>query len=466
MPDNDLYDSSLTSLGVRGARTLATVTKTAPQMRGQTSRWLLRMLPWVQVSGGVYRVNRVRSVRIEAGRVAFGGSSSEPTLTGAALRALPMFREYTDETVLDALAGLFQIAQRDTNENLTVAGEAFDQLILLAHGKIQQLGVGEYGDAVELGVLGPGDYVGDRVKADPSETWSITARCLTPVVYMTISQTDLATAVADNPSLADHITTYTNALDTPQNSDGEPLIDISAGHTGEPTLPSTFVEYDIRPREYELSVAQTILRIHSRVADLYNDPMNQTEQQLRLTIEALRERQEDELVNHAEFGLLHNVDVPQRLYATPGGPSPDDFDRLLDRVWKDPGLFLAHPRTIAAFGQECTRRGIYPTPVEVLGREVPSWRGVPIFPCNKIPVSATRTSSVLLLRTGEANRGVVGLHQVGIPDEVEPSLSVRFMGIDDKAVISYLITAYYSAAVLVPDAIALLEDVQLGVQQT
>ena len=49
-----------------------------------------------------------------------------------------------------------------------------------------------------------------------------------------------------------------------------------AGHDGEPTLPGTFVDYELAPREYELSVAQTVLRVHSRVADLYNQPMDQT----------------------------------------------------------------------------------------------------------------------------------------------------------------------------------------------
>ncbi len=46
------------SLGTAAARQLATTTKSAPQMQGISSRWLLKLLPWVQVSGGVYRVNR------------------------------------------------------------------------------------------------------------------------------------------------------------------------------------------------------------------------------------------------------------------------------------------------------------------------------------------------------------------------------------------------------------------------
>lgn len=66
------------------------------------------------------------------------------------------------------------------------------------------------------------------------------------------------------------------------------------------------------------------------------------------------------------------------------------------------------------------------------------------------------------MRVGEQNQGVVGLHQTGLPDEVEPGLSVRFMGINEKAIISYLVSAYFSAAVLVPDALAVLEKVEIG----
>ncbi|TGA83424.1 Crp/Fnr family transcriptional regulator, partial [Streptomyces palmae] len=145
-----------------------------------------------------------------------------------------------------------------------------------------------------------------------------------------------------------------------------------------------------------------------------------------------------------------------------GPPTPDDLDELLATVWKDPGLILAHPRAIAAIGRELNSRGLSPQSVEVGGHAVPAWRGVPIFPCNKIPVSDRGTSSLLVLRTGEENQGVVGLHRTGIPDEYQPSLSVRFMGISEKAIISYLVSAYYSAAVLVPDALGILEDVEVG----
>jgi hypothetical protein len=205
-----------------------------------------------------------------------------------------------------------------------------------------------------------------------------------------------------------------------------------------------------------------VLRVHTRVADLYNDPMNQVEQQLRLTIEELRERQEDEMINNREIGLLHNADFRQRLHTRGGPPTPDDLDELLAIVWKEPKFFLAHPRAIAAFGRECTRRGVYPQSIDMLGQKAPAWRGVPIFPCNKIPITETRTSSILVMRTGEEDQGVIGLHQTGIPDEYQPSLNVRFMGIDEKGIISYLVSAYYSVAVLVPDALGILENVEIG----
>ncbi len=93
-----------------------------------------------------------------------------------------------------------------------------------------------------------------------------------------------------------------------------------------------------------------MLRVHSRVADLYNQPMDQIEQQLRLTIEALRERQEHELINNRDFGLLHNADFKQRIHTRTGPPTPDDLDELLCRRRKS-RFFLAHPRAIAAFGR-------------------------------------------------------------------------------------------------------------------
>jgi hypothetical protein len=287
---------------------------------------------------------------------------------------------------------------------------------------------------------------------------------VTAGTVLSLSQTAFEELMAQYPSLRAHVDEFKARQQKKQDNTGQAAIELSAGHKGEPVLPGTFVDYETHPREYELSVAQTVLQIHTRVADLFNEPMNQTQEQLRLTVEALKETKEHELINNREFGLLHNADLKHRIHTRSGPPTPDDMDDLLATVWKDPSFFLAHPRTIAAFGQECNKVGVYPTPIDVGGTKVPSWRGVPIFPCNKIPISETRTTSILCMRVGEKNQGVIGLHHAGIPDEIEPSLSVRFMGINEKAVINYLVSLYYSAAVQIPDALGILESVEIGRQ--
>ncbi|MDX3430905.1 family 2B encapsulin nanocompartment shell protein [Streptomyces sp. NBC_01693] len=449
------------SLGTAAARNLATTTKSAPQMQEITSRWLLRMLPWVQVQGGTYRVNRRLSYSVGDGRVTFVQTGDRVTVIPAELGELPALRDFGDEEVLAELAR--RCEQRDVaaGEVLAASGEAADRVHLLAHGKIEKIGAGLYGDETVLGVLADGAYFGDHVLLDGDATWEYTARAVTACTLLTLRRSDVLNLAARADSLRDHLAGLLAIPHQRTNRYGEAEIDLSAGHVGESVVPHTFVDYESSPREYELSVAQTVLKVHSRVADLYNQPMNQTEQQLRLTVEALRERQEHELINNREFGLLNNCDYGQRLQPHDGAPGPDDMDELLSRR-RGSKLFLAHPRAIAAFGRECNKRGLVPESIEVGGHHVPAWRGVPIFPCNKIPVTDARTTSIICMRTGEADQGVVGLQQSGIPDEIEPSLSVRFMGIDEQAIISYLVTAYYSAAVLVPDALGVLENVEVS----
>ncbi|MER7504687.1 family 2B encapsulin nanocompartment shell protein [Nonomuraea pusilla] len=449
------------SLSTEAARQLATTTKTPPQMQEITSRWLLRLLPWVQCAGGVFRVNRRLTYTLGDGRITFTATGSDVRVIPAELTELPMLRGFDDMEVLEALAGRFSRREAEPGEDIVTEDNPVDRLVLIVHGRVTRVGRGAYGDEQNLGVLADGDYLGEQALVDGGR-FAFTAKAKTSCTLLTLSRQDFQQVADQAPGLREHLDRWRASGSHATNDHGEAAIEVSSGHTGEPTLPGTFVDYELSPREYELSVAQTILRVHSRVSDLYNQPMSQLDQQLRLTVEALRERQEHELVNNREFGLLHNADFGQRIRTRSGPPTPDDMDDLLATVWKDPAFFLAHPQAIAAFGRECTRRGVYPQHSEVNGHRVPAWRGVPIFPCNKIPVSRARTSSIMLMRVGQENQGVVGLHQTGIPDEYQPSLSVRFMNINEKAVISYLVSAYYSAAVLVPDALGVLEDVEIG----
>ena len=226
-------------------------------------------------------------------------------------------------------------------------------------------------------------------------------------------------------------------------------------------LPRTFVDYDAQPREFFLNAVSTILDVHTRISDLYSSPHDQIKEQLRLTIETIKENQESELINNPDYGLLSQVTEAQRIFPLTGAPTPDDLDELLTKVWKEPAFFLAHPLAIAAFGREATRRGTPPPTISLFGSQFITWRGIPLIPRDKVPV-ADGKSKILLIRVGDKRQGVVGLFQPGLPGEQSPGLSVRFMGINDQAISSYLISLYCSLAVLTPDALAVLDDVEIG----
>jgi Phage capsid-like protein len=243
---------------------------------------------------------------------------------------------------------------------------------------------------------------------------------------------------------------------------GEGGIGIQCSPSDGDELPTAFVDYEEQPREYTLSTVSTTLEVQTRISDLYRSPMDQVREQLAVLIEMVKERQERELINNENYGLLTNAAKSMRISTRKGAPTPDDLDELITKVWKEPAFFLAHPRSIAAFGRECTRRGVPPATVTLFGSPFITWRGIPIIPTDKLLVNDAGTSNILLLRTGEKKRGVVGLFQPGIPGEVSPSLSVRLMGINQRGAAAYLVSLYCSAAVLTDDALGVLENVNVG----
>jgi hypothetical protein len=236
---------------------------------------------------------------------------------------------------------------------------------------------------------------------------------------------------------------------------------VACAKRDESELPQTFVDYEDAPREYFLNAVSTVLDVHTRVSDLYSSPHDQIKEQLRLTIETIKERQESELINNPDYGLLASVAPDQIIYPLTGAPTPDDLDELLTKVWKEPAFFLTHPLAIAAFGRECTRRGVPPPTVSLFGSQFLTWRGVPLIPSDKVPVADGKTK-IILVRVGDKRQGVVGVFQPGLAGEQSPGLSVRFMGINRSAIASYLISLYCSLVVQTDDALAVLEDVEIG----
>ncbi len=252
--------------------------------------------------------------------------------------------------------------------------------------------------------------------------------------------------------------------------EGETPLDVLCSQTKKSDIiPEGYIEYETEPREYRLNSISTIINVNTAIEDVYSAPYDQVQEQLGLAIESLRERQESQLINNDDYGLLKNVADSQRISTRNGAPTPDDLDELISKVWKEPSFFLAHPRAIAAFERECTRRGVPPVVANIGGGTFLTWRGIPVIPTDKLlvdglknPAAENGKTNILLIRTGEAKRGVIGLYQAGMKNEHSRGLSVRFRGIDDKGVASYLLSLYCSAAILADDAIAVLEDVEVG----
>ncbi|MDR1939690.1 MAG: hypothetical protein LBQ40_02720 [Clostridiales bacterium] len=247
-------------------------------------------------------------------------------------------------------------------------------------------------------------------------------------------------------------------------------LDIFEERRGKSTaVPSGYIDYERNPREYRLECVSTIVNVDTRVGDIYGSPYNQAGEQLNLAMEILRERQEYKLINDDGYGLLKNAAPSMRISPIKNAPAPDDLDELLSMVWKSPSFFAAHPRAISAFLRECTRRGVPPVTADIDGAALVLWRGIPIIPCDKLLVDGRRIpdkkggkTNILLIRSGEERRGAIGLYQAGLHAEESRGLSVRYRGVDDDGVASYLLSLYCSAAILADDAVAVLENAEVG----
>lgn len=251
--------------------------------------------------------------------------------------------------------------------------------------------------------------------------------------------------------------------------EGEASLDVLCSQVNSDDIPEGFIDYEPHPREYVLTSVSSIVKIGTRVSDLYSKPYDQIKEQLRLGMESIKEKQESLIINSDDYGLLKNIDDTQKVQSRTGYPTPDDLDEMIVKVWKEPSFFLAHPAAIAAFGRECTRRGVPPVVVNLYGSPFITWRGIPIIPTDKLLVDGLKKpkdkggkTNILLIRSGEKKQGVIGLYQAGLPGEQSMGLSVRFMGIDNHGIGLYLLSIYCSAAILTEDAIAVLENVDIG----
>lgn len=167
---------SPTSLGKAAARNLATTTKSQPQMQGISSRWVLKVLPWVEVAGGTYRVNRRLSYSVGDGTLSFTNEGDDVRVIPQSLAELPMLQGFTDAGVLEGLAAGAEQVEFSAGDTIVEAGAAADKVFLIAHGKANKVGAGKYGTPTLLGSVRSGGHFGAQVLVEAERRGSSPSR--------------------------------------------------------------------------------------------------------------------------------------------------------------------------------------------------------------------------------------------------------------------------------------------------
>ena len=326
MADSNLQRSVTTAT----ARKLATTTKTAPQMGSITPRLLLKLLPWVQVSGGTYRVNRTKVELKKTDRLNIEYLNGVPSFTAKSLKQIPLFSAFDDE-IVTRLASSFETVEVSLGNLFVKEGKDKQKFFIVASGQAEVINKGSHGEELRIALLGDGEFFGEAdLLNDAASTVSV--RAVTPSVFLSLKLSELEKFIKEVP---DFRQTFQKAVDkqlrlkATVNDHGEKHIDLVSGHEEDNIIPETYIDYEENPTEYSLNTLQTVVRVHTRVSDLYNNPYNQLEEQLRLSIESIKERQEWELINNNQFGLLASVSPAHRITTRYGAPTPDDLDELL-----------------------------------------------------------------------------------------------------------------------------------------
>src|SRR5690242_5435282 len=150
------------SVSATAARNLATATVTSVQNAANTPRWLLRLLPFVDVAGGVYRVNRRAVVLARPGRIDLVAEDKGDgkVIRPASLRAVPLFSRLGDAE-LAALAAKFTESQHKAGAVIHEEGSAGRSLTVVADGTVELTLSGPYKGRLRQGLAAKGDYFGD-----------------------------------------------------------------------------------------------------------------------------------------------------------------------------------------------------------------------------------------------------------------------------------------------------------------
>ena len=172
------------------ARNLANTTKTSPKMMSITPRWLLSLLPWVNVEGGTYRVNRTKVELSKAERIEVDlRDGALPVPARVAAQRAAVFASCPSRSWRG-----WRLASRPKKSRSATSwssrGKTCSKFFILAQGQVEVLSKGVHGTDLRIALLTEGEFFGetDLVSDKPSD---VTVRTITPCVLLTLSRKDL-----------------------------------------------------------------------------------------------------------------------------------------------------------------------------------------------------------------------------------------------------------------------------------
>ncbi len=237
-------------------------------MMSITPRWLLSLLPWVQVHGGTYRVNRTKVELPKAERIGIDVYGRDGLLRpGDAAERAPLLQAARSRSSAGWRAAL---RPKSLDRQQAARRRRGHQQVL--HHRPGPGRSAEQGRARQR----PADRPVDRGRIlrrnrsrlrqalrrhGPHEHALRGAHALAegprgrPRRRRPTSRTNSKSAIEEHLELRSTVNRY-----------GERNIDLVSGFAENVVIPETFVDYSANPREYSLSAVQTVVRVHTRVS--------------------------------------------------------------------------------------------------------------------------------------------------------------------------------------------------------
>ena len=163
---NENINDMLSSLPKQQAIKLTEISKTRPQMESISSRNLIKNLPWVNVTGGHYRVNRRKVLEIRPGLVTFttktdkGKPTNIPIILGSSLSQMPSLSKIQDEDVLNLIAAAAKKVEIKKGDLVVKYDSKPTNLYIIYSGKVGFYKPGKFDENNEVGAMGPSQYFG------------------------------------------------------------------------------------------------------------------------------------------------------------------------------------------------------------------------------------------------------------------------------------------------------------------